>query len=312
MGQNGLKQTPIDQCDVQDKNALRRYRELRKKWLAWLQADSNHPIWSQLFKIVVNDLAVRTLVAAAENDPQSSLHNPLIVRIILEGHQDAQILGIRRLWDNDTRVISLRRLLKDIRANLNVFTREIYISESGLSYNPSSETAIPPEYVSHSSPILSPLLTEKAQRRFDRLSKIPSERRVRTDRIPKGLIDHLEKHIAKSGADDIMKWSHQFVAHAGDSQAKGWRDPEATFEKGIAAQKSIVQVVQLISTQLLQGPSFGTLVPTQSNPFHRLDQLVSQQALETARQLWDGLEKDRNSWLQNDRGTPDLLTVVGW
>lgn len=316
MSQGGLQEIPIEQCDVQDKSRFRRYRELRKKWLGWLQADPNHPIWSQLFKMIANDLAVRILAAAAENDPQSPLHNPLLVRTILEGHQDAQILGIRRLWDNDTKVISVRRLLKDIRANLEVFTREIYVSGSGLPYNPNPGKVIAsvtgPGFVSPSSPILSPLLTERAQQRFDRLSKIPADPRDRTDRIPKAFIDHLEKHIAESGADDIVKWSHQFVAHAGDSHAKGWRDPEATFEKGTSAQKSIVQVVQLISTQLLQGPSFGTLVPIQSSPFHRFDRLVAPQALEKARQLWDDLEKDRNSWLQNDWGSPDLLTVVAW
>jgi hypothetical protein len=257
MSQTGFQETPIDQCDVKDKDRLRRYRELRKKWLAWLQADPNHPIWSQLFKIVVNDLAVRTLAAAAEEDPQSPLHNPLLVRTILEGHQDAQILGIRRLWDNDGKVISVRRLLKDIRSNLDVFTREIYVSGGGLPYNPSSETVVASPvgsgYVSPSSSILAPLQTEKAQLRFDRFSRIRADRRARTDRIPRAFIDHLEKLIAKSGADDVVKWSHQFVAHAGDSQAKGWSDPEATFEKGISAQKSIAQVVQLISTQLLQG-----------------------------------------------------------
>jgi hypothetical protein len=316
MLQSGFQETPINVCDVQDKDRLRKHRELRKKWLAWLQADPNHPIWSQLFKIVVNDLAVRTLSAAAENDPQSPLHNPLLVRTILEGHQDAQILGIRRLWDNDTKVISVRRLLKDIRANLDAVTREIYVSGNGLPYNPSSEIVIAsltgPGFVSPSSPILSSLQTEKAQQRFDRLSKISADRRARSDRIPKALIDHLEKHIAKSGADDIVKWSHQFVAHAGDSEGRGWRDPDATFEKGISAQKSIAQVVPLTSTQLLQGPSFGNLVPVQPSPFRRLDRLVSPQALEKASRLWDDLEKDRNSWLQNDWGGPDLLTVVGW
>src|SRR5262249_23669215 len=163
------------------------------------------------------------------------------------------------------KVVSVNRLLKDIRANLNVFTREIYVSGRVLPYNPSSETVVTsvtgPGFVSPSASILSPLQTEKAQQRFDRLSKITVHRRARTDTIPKGFIDCLERHFAKSGADDIVKWSHQFVAHAGDSQSNGWSDPDATFEKGISAQKSIVQVVQLISTQLLQGPSFGRLVP---------------------------------------------------
>jgi hypothetical protein len=195
MNQTGFQETPIDQCDVKDKDRLKRYRELCKKWLVWMQADPNHPIWSQLFKIVVNDLAVRTLAAAAEDDAQSPLHNPLLVRTILEGHQDAQILGIRRLWDNRTDVISLRRLVKDIRANLDVFTREIYVSGGGLLYNPSSETVIASVtgagYVSRSSPILGPLQTEKAQQRFNRLSRITADRRDRTDRIPNAFIDPL-------------------------------------------------------------------------------------------------------------------------
>jgi hypothetical protein len=245
IGESGLQETPIDQCDVVDKNGLRRHRELRKKWLSWLQADPNHPIWSQLFKIVLNDLAVRTLAAAAEDDPQSPLHNPLLARALIEGHQDAQILGIRRLWDNDTKVISLRRLLKDIRTNLDVFTREIYISVSGLPYDPNPAAVIAsvtgPRFVSPRSPTLSPLLTEKAQQRFDRLSIIPAKRRTRTDRIPKSLIDHLEKHITENGTDDIVKWSHQFVAHAGDSRAKGWRDPPATFEKGTPPGTAVFQ-----------------------------------------------------------------------
>jgi hypothetical protein len=36
IGESGLQETPIDQCDVVDKNGLRRHRELRKKWLSWL------------------------------------------------------------------------------------------------------------------------------------------------------------------------------------------------------------------------------------------------------------------------------------
>jgi hypothetical protein len=307
---------PVEQCDVQDKNTLRKYRDFRARWLEWIQADPNHSIWSQIFAMINNDLAVHTIACAAENDLQSPLHNPLLAATILEGHRDAQILGIRRLWNKGGDVISLRRLLKEIRAHVNLFTREIYISGSGLPYDPPSAVSIAtvtgPGYVSGDSLVVGQLRAEKAQQRFDRLSRVPPNRRARTDRIVKSLIDRLEAHITDSGADEAVKWSHQFVAHAGDSQAIGWRNLQVTFEQVAAVQKSVVQVVHLVSAYLLEGPSLGLLVPITATPFDRFDRLVNPQALAIARQRREELEKERNSWLHNDFGSPDLLTVVGW
>jgi hypothetical protein len=207
---------------------------------------------------------------------------------------------------------------------LNVFTREIYVSGDGLPYDlaPAAAAAhasiaapagADAGFVAPRSPMSSYLWAKHAHDRFDRLSQVSPNRRHRTDRIRKRVIGHLETHIAQNGVDDILKWSHQFVAHAGDTRAGGWREPNITFEQVVSAQKSIVQVLQLITAILLQGPGLGNLVPVyQINPFARFDRLVDPQALAKARQFRDSLEKDRNSWLQNDWGSPDLLTIVGW
>jgi hypothetical protein len=278
---------PVEECDVIDKGSLLRYRTLRTKWLGWIQSDPNHSIWNQLFAIISNDLAVQTISAAAENDATSPLHNQLLVRTILQGHRYAQILGVRRLMDKRPDVVSLGRLLKEIKDNLNVFTREIYISGGGLPY----------DHHTH---------------RFDRLSLVAPAQRKRTDQISKDLINCLEGHIEKSGVSEIVKWSHQFVAHAGDAQAARWRDLDVTFEKVASAQRSIAQVVHLISWPLLQASALGNLVPVEHSPFARFDRLVNPEALAKARKRRDELEKDRNSWLHNNWGSPDLLSFIGW
>jgi hypothetical protein len=85
--------------------------------------------------MISNDLAVHTISFAASHDPDSPLHNQLLVRTILQGHRDAQILGVRRLMDGRSDVVSLRRLLKEIKVNRGVFTREIYVAGGGLPYD---------------------------------------------------------------------------------------------------------------------------------------------------------------------------------
>jgi hypothetical protein len=297
MSQGTVGEPPVEQCDVLDKSGLSKYRALRAKWLGWIQTDPNHSIWNQIFAMISNDLAVQTISYAAQNDAESPLHNQLLARTILQGHQDAQILGIRRLIDKRPDVVSLGRLLNEIKDNLNVFTREIYVSGDGQPYD---NTALPG------------LWSKATHSRFDRLSLVASDQRKRTDRISKSLIDHLVDHIRKSGARDVVKWSHQFVAHAGDAQTAQWRDLEVTFEKVASAQRSIAQVVQLISWQLLQAPALGPLVPAEHSPFAHFDRLVNSEALEMARQRRDEIEKDRNSWLHNDWGSTDLLTLIGW
>ena len=199
MDQGGTGEFPVEQCDVQNNDMLGRYRKLRAKWLGWLEDDPRHAIWRQIFAVLSNDLAVRTISCAAENDPCSPLHNPLLRQVILDGHRDTQLLGIRKLMDEGSDVISLGWLLKDLKDNLEFFTREIYVAGGGLPYDLAaalsavSGAAIPSggspgsAFVSWNSPVPRYFSAKAAHERFDRLSQISSNRCTRTDRIPKRL-----------------------------------------------------------------------------------------------------------------------------
>ncbi|QFG77835.1 hypothetical protein F6A13_03675 [Acidithiobacillus sp. 'AMD consortium'] len=320
----GQCECPVAQCDIHDKAMLQTYREKRTRWLGWLQADPYHPIWSQIVALVDEDLMGRTIACAAENDPESPLHNPMIKRMIVNGHRDAQVLGLRRLMSKGNNVISLHRLLSDMKGHSDVFTREIYVAGCGLPYDISIASASPSlpnfpsraipgsAFVSLDGPYGQSVRSEAAHQQFDRLSMTTSDTRKRFDRIPNALFALLEKHIKGSGIDDIIKWSHQFIAHPGDATAQGWQDLQITFDKVEVAQRSIVQVIHLISGAILQGPVLFGIVPVaQYSRFARLEKMVDPGALKQARAKWKELENDRNSWLLSE--TPrDLLDVIGW
>src|SRR5439155_4784372 len=51
------------------------------------------------------------------------------------GYVFTQVLAIQKLLDNREDVISVRRLLKDVRKHRGVITREVYVAGDGLPYD---------------------------------------------------------------------------------------------------------------------------------------------------------------------------------
>lgn len=125
----------VDQCDVVDKVALLAFREKRRVWLSWLNSDDVHAIWPQISSALWNDVAFRTISEIALADAESALNNPVLTEALVHGYYSAQALSIRRLFDQRSDVISLRRLLDDIEQNLALFTRENYVAHDGLPYD---------------------------------------------------------------------------------------------------------------------------------------------------------------------------------
>src|SRR5712671_453580 len=89
----------VEICDVEDKDALARYREKRTLWLDWLSSDEHHAIGSQISSMVWNDVTFRFLAHTASLDEQSALLNPLLGESLVNGHFAMQTLAIRRLAD---------------------------------------------------------------------------------------------------------------------------------------------------------------------------------------------------------------------
>ena len=270
---------PVDQCDVVNKVTLTAYRKKEATWSKWLRTDEHHPIWPQIYTMVVSDITFRTVAYAAGRDKESALHNNLVRQAFTQGYLATQGLTIRRLTDKRGDVISLPRLLRDVKSNLRLITREVYVSETGLPYEGDFRPHV----------------------RFDQLAGTRSDRRQRRDRIPRRVVDTIESWLDIDEIDEVVDWSHKFLAHAADFQRKSvdLTAISLTMDKIAAAQKAIVRAAEAVSAYILHMPSHMAVVPVyQFSKFWRFDQFVSSETVAEAAKLWNSLEDDRNNWTE--------------
>lgn len=293
--------------------------DLRAKWLKQMGNPQIHSIWGQLWKMIYSDLNLRTIGLITDLEPNCPLNNPMVRRLAIEGYAPLQALGIRRLWSDRRDDISLRRILGEMKRNVSVFTRENYLSWSGLPYAPSSTTdeefskvfvrRLPGSaFVSPDSPVMVTIRTSQAHEQFDRLSKTSPTNREPSDRIPRRLFEALENHVQKSGIDKVVAWSSKYVAHAGDPDHPSWKDQKATWGDIESSQRALAQVAQILSGFVLNGPASAQLVPTaQYDRFEYLENVVDRETLQKAHMKRAELEDNRNSWIMGD-----LLGVICW
>lgn len=283
---------PVKQCDVCDKLSLASYRAKTAKWWRWLRTDDHHALWPQIYRMIIADMTFRTLAAAAEADRESALHSPIIMRSIVEGYAATQGLAIRRLVDNKN--ISLRRLLRDIKQNIHLITRENYVSGKGLRYD--SDVSI------------------EAHCRFDQLAGTQPGPRNRADKISKRLIATLESWLNAREMGDVVTWTNMRLAHSADQEAHpdvNFATLAPTMDKIETAQRHIVRAAEAVSAYLLRGPIHFSIVPVfRYSQFFRFEMVVrDRQAVKKAQERWHELAKERDDhWTQGLLG--DLLAGI--
>jgi hypothetical protein len=300
----------VVQCDVapEKRDALQSYRDKRRMWRLWIDTDEYHAIQRVLTSTVWIDVAFKTLTHFAMNDTNSALNNTLLGEALIDGHVATQVLAIRRLVDDGNDIISLRRLVKDIRRNFGLFTRQNYVCFDGLPYD--YDAVIRKEMIAHvgkgpfwgqTSGPSAHGASRRAHEQFDRLAGIEPENRSREDQLPKSLMTTIERWLDESGADELAKWSHAYLAHAGAQDARK-RSPDAlvTADKIADAIRALARVTEAISAYLLLvGGLSNNLMPVaQFSPFDKLDKPIMQpDGKDEAYKLWHSLSDERNHYL---------------
>jgi hypothetical protein len=298
---------PISQCDVVNKQALTAYRSKVAKWHRWLKADTHHALWKQIYSMLIEDLTFRTLSAAAEADPESALHSPILARGLIAGYAAMQGLAIRRLVDIDSGVISLRRLVMELQNSRAVLTREVYVAGTGLPYGP--DEAFQKALASGTiegfwAPNTGPTAffpSMQAHAIFDMLAGTQPEARSRDDQIPKALFKRLSKWLSDSEIKSVVDWSNKLVAHAADqerNQRLDFASLRPTMGTVASAQRRLVRTAEVISAYILRGPIHGSLVPVfQYSQFAKLEvAMYDKQAVKIAHRRWGELAKERDQW----------------
>jgi hypothetical protein len=200
----------LAQCDIplERRSALESYRAKRRLWLSWISSDEHHAIWTVLCDMVWTDASFKALTSFATGDESNGLNNSLLAEALFHGHVATQVLAIRRLMDDgNSDIISLRRLVKDLKRSWALFTRENYVCFDGLPYDYEAvqrkdmqerggkgffwgETSGPGAYAT----------SQMAHEQFDKLAGIDPARRSREDNLPASLLTTIEKWLQDSEA----------------------------------------------------------------------------------------------------------------
>ena len=200
----------VDQCSVTDKALLTEFREKRSEWMDWLERDVHHNIFGQIHSMMWNDAAYRSLNEArrfaSANNPTASM-NGMFGELIDRGYVSTQVLDICKITDRSNSdpkkaVISLPRLLDNIRDHRHLLTRENFVSYDGLPYDYAAahqthiDSLTPEElgkvrWVSTEGPDAWGT-SERMHNAFDKLSGIAADKGTRTDLIHENVFKTVE------------------------------------------------------------------------------------------------------------------------
>ena len=313
---------PVEECDVEDKDRLHQFRKMRTKWIEWLRGHDIHSIRPQINKLLWDDVLFRTVNdlrrLAIENPNEDVGFNEAVLSLFDAGFVATQATAIRRLTErpmatsrNKNRgVISLGRLITDIKNHHHLLTREFYVSHDGCPYDPKP---IKDEWLRTKSTKMSSMgittealpyfgpsswgNSEEANNCFDILSGLGPANRSRDDLIESHWFDWLFSEL--SVCDDIRKYTDKFLAHAAEPHSRKELTHEqigVTLKQLRLCQKAIFETARFLHGPLLWvGESTALPIPTY-NQLENLDKRwVSQDGNEAAETAWkihsDILEK---------------------
>ena len=130
-------------CNVREaeRPRLEQFRERLTVWHEWMFSDE-HSIWNQIHQMLWNDMLFWTINKCrrlAEVSPSPTVgFNGDIALFIDQSYAANQLLAIRRLTETNGRgdAITIPRVLDDMKANAELFTRELYVCNDGLPFDP--------------------------------------------------------------------------------------------------------------------------------------------------------------------------------
>ena len=292
---------------VLNRTALAQYQAKREKWMRWYSLDEHEPnsIERQIASMVFLDMTYCILAEARIDTDGASVAaaSGFLANFLDHGYVATQVLAIRRLLDNRSDVISVRRLLKDIKKSRHLLTREIYVSHDGLPYDFEGFLHCHSNAVGTlglSTPLEgAAFIASSRHRNFDLLCGSLAPNRKRDDIINKRVFERLEEWLDTTVAEKLNDLSNRFFAHASEMNSVGSLACSDILLADISeAQRSIIRVEQAITDLLLCIGEKRDVVPRPPIGFLRgLDRPYSAAgAIAGLEEKWRQLAAEKNSW----------------
>jgi len=305
----------IEDCDVEDKEALTQYREKRLKWLFQFDDDEYHAIWPHIWELLWRDHIFRVVnearrIASETNDPAVGI-NGAVSRMLDVGFVTTQTTTIRRLVTGDSSgkperaVISLCSILDDVEAARGLITRENYVCHDGLPYD---VKAVRDEWLLRDKPQVGTIANEgpkawptaeSAHKRFDELSGVSADERSRGDMIRPEIFHDLRGLLDE--CESVREYVNKFIGHAADPYSRSQiteDDQKITLDKLEEYYKKIYQAAHFIYGSVFwQSDVTGGLPAPQYDHLENLDKpWVKSDDLDRLRSLYDEHSDRIDQW----------------
>ena len=298
--------------EVIDQHRLADYLAKRTKWLSWYEtgAGESNSLQDQWFAMLLSEMSFRVARDEGAKDPTSMLNVPLVAHLLSSGYFSSQVLATRRLLEPSNKnkkasnkdIISLRRLIDDVRENRDLITREVYVSFDGTAYAPELPELEIPGLQPADSPFSEWNRSRVRQGRFDKLSKVSPENRARDNQIDESVFSKMDNWINSSGASKLITLSHKYLAHAAEQSSISAAIPKGlSFAEVEGIQKAVVQSMRVIYDIILSSGTSSEVVPMVPLGFFG-NVWNGESLIESTTRMnkqWDEMAEERNQWVRN-------------
>jgi hypothetical protein len=131
----GLKESEVG-CSLSDEGSMDKIEQRFKKWVGWIQGE----LLVQMQDIILDEYMFRCFENSLKPYTGRETESD-IIWWISKNHVSNICLAIRRLDDHDSRTISLRRLLIDMRDSAHIITVGNLEKYCGIKGRPASDQA---------------------------------------------------------------------------------------------------------------------------------------------------------------------------
>lgn len=289
----------------------------REQWLDWLVNDDLHAIRSHVHDLLWDYavfISLNKLRQISQIKPCKTVgFNGTVLRLLDSGFVATQVMRIRRLTEqqNDEKtkeVISLRCLIKDLKDNRDLITRENYVTVKDRPYdyevvcseelkNIEWRSGVHVNTMKSSGPWAWEI-AELSHFKFDEISGVPANMRSKSDLIALEYFRKLEDSL--SICDDLREYSNKYIAHAASPSSRSVlteRQKQVTLGQLKKCHKRIYQVTNSILSDIFFDESMGGLPNPAFALFENLEKGWATKAnLKDLQKVWKNYEQKVAKW----------------
>ncbi len=286
------------------------FGQKRKAWLKQLvgkdpNSVSNQLAWMTWWFASFNVINEARRIAPVTSDGHVKL-NGLTHELITHGFFVGQAMAARRLADGDGNVFSLKRMLKEMIANIAFFTRKNMLRADQLPYHYGRFERQEHEYSQKHYPDGGAHTPQnfgkwhEARHRhevIDKLVRVRADQRQPDDTIPVSLFQDLLTKLDLA-CERIRIYANKFVAHAAtpSSRKKAGVKPLRLIDLK-RANKCLCEIAAFLANHVL-GSSFASGVAHPIyNQFEHIDKpLVATEKISELRGKWNEFSRETEGW----------------